>query len=149
MFNIYNIIPAGKPRMTQRDKWKIRPAVAKYRAFCDFVRLQRVDFQSGDHVVFILPMPNSWSKKKKEIYFLNPHRSKPDLDNCLKALCDAVYKDDSILWNYMASKVWGYNGSIVIFKEVAVVAQIQLLTDILTGGGEPDEKKSINHKFRA
>ena len=32
---IYDITPIGKPRMTRADKWKQRPAVMRYRAFCD------------------------------------------------------------------------------------------------------------------
>lgn len=31
---IYDITPIGKPRMTRADKWKQRPAVMRYRAFC-------------------------------------------------------------------------------------------------------------------
>lgn len=34
----YPIVPVPKPRMTQRDKWQKRPAVMRYRAFCDEVR---------------------------------------------------------------------------------------------------------------
>ncbi len=30
----------GKPRMTQRDKWKKRPCVLRYRAFADELRLK-------------------------------------------------------------------------------------------------------------
>ena len=39
----YPIIPLGKPRMTQRDKWAKRPAVLRYRAFKDECRLHGRD----------------------------------------------------------------------------------------------------------
>ena len=33
---------------------------------------------------FILPMPKSWSKKKKQLMHGKPHIIKPDLDNIIK-----------------------------------------------------------------
>jgi hypothetical protein len=61
---IYPIVPMGKPRMTRADKWKKRPEVMRYRAFCDEVRLRGVALpESGAHVTFVLPMPASWSKR--------------------------------------------------------------------------------------
>ncbi len=61
---VYDITPMGKPRMTRADKWKKRPEVLRYRAFCDEVRLQGVELpESGSHVTFILPMPASWGKR--------------------------------------------------------------------------------------
>lgn len=63
---VYDITPIGKPRMTQRDKWQKRPPVLRYRAFCDEVRLNHVSLpESGYHVTFILPMPASWSRKRR------------------------------------------------------------------------------------
>ena len=32
------VTPVSKPRMTQRDKWKKRPCVLRYRAYCDALR---------------------------------------------------------------------------------------------------------------
>ena len=84
---VYDITPMGKPRMTRADKWKKRPEVLRYRAFCDEVRLQGVDLpESGSHVTFILPMPASWSKKKRAELNGKPHQAKPDFDNMMKAL---------------------------------------------------------------
>lgn len=34
-FTRYIITPVPKPRQTQADKWKQRPAVMRYRAFAD------------------------------------------------------------------------------------------------------------------
>ncbi len=114
----YNITPVPKPRQTQSDKWKQRPAIMKYRAFADECRYKKVKFGSGDHVIFVIPMPASWSKKKKKIYGTQPHRQKPDLDNLIKALGDSLYEDDSILYSYTATKVWGYEGKIIIDKQL-------------------------------
>lgn len=111
----YPITPMGKPRMTQRDKWRAREAVVRYRAFKDECRLRNVMLpDAGAHVTFILPMPKSWSKKKRREMNGAPHRQKPDVDNCAKALMDAVFPDDSGVWDIRATKVWGEQGAIVI-----------------------------------
>ncbi|WP_318155968.1 RusA family crossover junction endodeoxyribonuclease [Citrobacter freundii] len=82
---VYDITPMGKPRMTRADKWKKRPEVLRYRAFCDEVRLQGVELpESGSHVTFMLPMPASWSKKKRAELNGKPHQAKPDFDNMMK-----------------------------------------------------------------
>ncbi len=109
----YPIIPVPKPRMTRADKWKQRPAVLKYRAFCDEVRLRGVQVpEAGAHIVFVLPMPGSWSKRKRAEMDGQPHRQKPDVDNLAKAVLDALYQDDSGVWDLRVSKRWGEVGSI-------------------------------------
>jgi len=66
------------------------------------------------HVIFILPMPKSWSKKKKSQMCDMPHEQTPDWDNLGKALSDAVYDDDKKISDIRISKVWGYEGGIII-----------------------------------
>src|SRR5688572_11096043 len=100
----YPIVPVPKPRMTQRDKWKRRPCVLRYRAFKDQCRVRRVKLPQPCRVVFHMPMPASWNEMSKRGNEGQPHCSKPDLDNLLKALADAVCKDDSHLWNIRAEK---------------------------------------------
>lgn len=68
----------------------------------------------GAHVTFVIPMPKSWPKKKKKQMGGCAHMDKPDLDNLLKALGDALYSDDSGIWDIHATKRWGYEGRIVI-----------------------------------
>ena len=111
----YNITPVGKPRMTQRDRWKKRPATARYYLFKDECRLLDVELpESAFHVHFILPMPKSWSKKKKAEMLGKPHKQKPDVDNMVKALLDAIYDDDSHVSDLRSSKWWGDEGRIVV-----------------------------------
>ena len=112
---VYDITPIGKPRMTQRDKWQKRPPVLRYRAFCDEVRLNHVSLpESGYHVTFILPMPASWSRKRRAEMCGKPHQQKPDKDNLEKALLDAVFDEDSHVWDGRVTKIWGEKGQIVI-----------------------------------
>ena len=111
----YKITPVGKPRMTRADKWRKRPEVLRYRAFCDEVRLLGVDLpESGSHVTFILPMPASWSKKKRAELNGRPHQQKPDVDNLTKSLLDALFEDDAYIWDVRVSKLWGEVGRIII-----------------------------------
>ncbi|MER2492331.1 RusA family crossover junction endodeoxyribonuclease [Catenovulum sediminis] len=117
---IYPITAIGKPRMTRRDKWAKRPAVLRYFAFKDECRLHKVSLpMSGAHVVFILPMSQSWSKKKKAQMNGQPHTQKPDADNLIKSLADAVYDEDCEIWNFQVSKFWGEKGEIIIIESSA------------------------------
>lgn len=112
---VFNITPLGKPRMTRADKWKKRPEVLRYRAFCDEVRLNNVSLpESGYHVIFVLPMPPSWSKKKRSLMDGKPHQQKPDKDNLEKALLDAIFGEDSHIWDGRVTKIWGETGQMII-----------------------------------
>lgn len=112
---IYPIIPVPKPRMTQRDRWAKRPAVLRYRAFCDEVRASGLEVPaSGAHLTFVMPMPKSWSKKKAAEMNGQPHQQRPDVDNLCKAVLDAIFEEDSHIWDIRCTKVWGAEGGIKI-----------------------------------
>ncbi len=109
----YQITPVPKPRQTQSDKWNKRPSVMRYRAFADEVRLSKIVIpESGLHITFVLPMPDSWSKKKQDRMEGEAHQQKPDLDNLIKALLDALFHDDSHIWDFRVTKTWGVEGAI-------------------------------------
>lgn len=113
----YPISPVPKPRQTRSDRWKVRPCVVRYRAFADECKANDVWFASSEaRIIFVIPMPKSWSKKKKFAHNGEPHRQRPDLSNLLKALEDACYHDDSIIWDISVQKVWGYAGEIRIIN---------------------------------
>ena len=88
----YQITPIPKPRMTQKDRWA----------------------NSGYHVTFVLPMPDSWSKKKRAEMAGKPHQQKPDKDNLEKALLDAIFEDDCRIWDGRVTKILGEVGQIII-----------------------------------
>jgi Holliday junction resolvase RusA-like endonuclease len=114
----YPITPVPKPRQTRRDKWlnPPRPAVERYRCFADACRQLNVYLPSSDAAIqFIVPMPKSWSNKKKHAMKGKPHTQRPDISNMLKALEDAVHGEDSHIWHYSGlSKIWGVDGAIKI-----------------------------------
>lgn len=103
----YFINPVAKPRLTQRDSWAKRDCVMRYFAYRDECKILGVDVpEAGAKITFYMPMPKSWSKKKKRNMLGEPHRQKPDVDNLLKGLLDAVYGEDSVVWDIWVRKVW-------------------------------------------
>jgi Holliday junction resolvase RusA-like endonuclease len=129
--HIIDVIPIGAVRMTKSDRWKInpnhidprkrqRPAVTRYFDFKNKVvkECNKVGYVMKNHidVVFFLPMPDSWSTKKKELYNGKPHKSRPDIDNIVKGLMDAVKKEDGDVWSVKAEKRYAYKGSILIYE---------------------------------
>ena len=116
----YAINPVAKPRQTRSDIWRKRPCVMKYRAFADECRASGMTIPSaGSHIVFIMPMPASWSIKKRRAMDGQPHQQVSDLDNLLKALLDSLFKDDSHIYDIRATKLWGYSGKIIVWKNNA------------------------------
>lgn len=119
---LYEITPVTKPRQTQKDKWAKRPAVVRYREFADKARELGIYLTDGDtHVIFMVPMPDSWSKEKREQMAGKPHQQTPDADNLLKALMDAIRKEDSGIWRILPEKRWAESGGILI-KPLKLIA---------------------------
>jgi Holliday junction resolvase RusA-like endonuclease len=130
-FYLFDVIPVGAVRMTKRDrifvnpnhvdpKKRQRPAVTKYFQFKNTLTAQAMEMGFGLgkwlEAVYLVPMPDSWSQKKKDKMNGLPCESKPDTDNITKAIKDALLKDDSAVWWEKAQKHWAYRGSIIIFK---------------------------------
>lgn len=120
----FDLTPIAKPRQTQSDKWRQRPAVMAYRRFADELRAQAAAqaFVLPDafwSVQFLLPMPQSWSKRKRAEHLGAAHRQKPDIDNLLKAVLDSLRpQDDSGVWDLRGlTKVWADHGAIIITVE--------------------------------
>lgn len=59
---------------------------------------------------FYFSVPKSFSKKRKEELLGKPHIIKPDCDNLMKLLCDAmnniIYKDDCLIYNLKTGKYY-------------------------------------------
>jgi Holliday junction resolvase RusA-like endonuclease len=96
--------------MTKQDKWAKRPRVMRYKKFGQLVRLARVAIPQPCRVVFWMPMPKSWGARIRTVTHEERHQSKPDLDNLLKGLLDAVYYQqgdaDKRIWSVWAEKRW-------------------------------------------
>lgn len=126
---LLDVVPTPKPRMTRSDRWRNdphdpnpkrrqRPPVTRYWLFCDELRAAaaRVGFvppEQGLFIRFWIPMPASWSGKKKAAMVGKPHQQKPDWDNYAKAFYDALLGEDCRVWNTgPVEKRWGAVGMI-------------------------------------
>lgn len=103
----------GKPRMTRRDVWQKRPVVVRYRQFCDRLRecagvVPKNVF--GIHVACAIPMPESWSQRRKDQMCGNLMRQRPDCDNILKGIMDALFTEDSGISICTTVKTWCQTG---------------------------------------
>jgi Holliday junction resolvase RusA-like endonuclease len=76
------------------------------------VRLTFPEF--GAWVKFYLPMPKSWSSKKREKMRYELHHSKPDADNMFKGFADSLFKEDKRISDYRVSKFWHDQGFIEV-----------------------------------
>jgi len=117
----YLIDPVAKPRQTRSDIWKKRDCVIKYRDFADKCRALGMHVPvSGSHITFVIAMPKSWSKKKMAAMDGMPHQNTPDLDNIFKSLADALYENDSCIWDIRLTKLWGRIGKIIIKEDLRI-----------------------------
>lgn len=130
-FYLFDIIPMGAVRMTVSDKWKTNPnhidpkkrqrkVVQRYFSFKNALVEQalKMKYELGCYLdaVYFIPMPDSWSNKKKDKFNGMPCKSKPDTDNITKGIKDALKKEDSDVWWEKAEKRWAFKGSIIIFE---------------------------------
>ena len=110
----------AKPRMTQADSWKKRPIVLRYWDYKDHIRQWAADsdFNLGNtiYAVFLIPMPKSWSNKKKLDMMGKNHQQRPDIDNLLEGLMDALLEEDSHIHTVYSKKIWSDKGAIEFYK---------------------------------
>ena len=126
---VFKVKPNTKPRMTRSDVWKNDPyhpnpksrqrkCVTQYYKYKEELNAEAID--SGYLVtpeldlVFFIPMPVSWSKKKKQEMLGMPHQQTPDIDNLLKAFMDALCTQDNFVHTVKAKKIWATEGRIQI-----------------------------------
>jgi len=113
---VYYTTPLGKPRMTQRDSWKQRPRVMRYRTWADGLRaavIGRVNIPPAEKVASLswrayFEPPQWWPKKKRVAAIGQQHRIRPDIDNLLKAGMDALFKKDAGIASVKIVKLWDW-----------------------------------------
>ena len=112
------LVPMAAPRLSRRDAWAPSAAASRYFAYrAELCMLaQQAGYEPGDAlaVTFYLPMPASWSQRKRRQMDGQPHQQKPDTDNLLKGFCDALLADDAHVWDMHARKRWAVEGAIEI-----------------------------------
>ena len=60
----------------------------------------------GASITFFIPVPPSWSKKKKKLHHGRFHQSKPDIDNLTKAVLDSLMAEDKQIAHLEVQKRW-------------------------------------------
>jgi Holliday junction resolvase RusA-like endonuclease len=122
---ILNITPQTHVRATQGDsiffripREKLRPAglsrlmrLEKYNAYkvnlCAEAKSKRFVLPPvGASITFFIPVPPSWSKKKKKLHHGRFHQSKPDIDNLQKAFLDSLMAEDKQIAHLEVQKRW-------------------------------------------
>lgn len=108
-----SITPQTHVRTTQGDRIyfripreKLRPAglarlkrIEKYNQYkIDLLSLCKAhNFElpcQGLCITYYIPVPPSWSVKKKKLYHGTLHQSTPDIDNLVKATFDSLVRED-------------------------------------------------------
>lgn len=121
-----HILKKNPGKFSQRERERLA-YIQEYFYYCNSLAwlARQTKFTCPDvlSLVFVIPMPKSWSAKKKREMNGQPHQVKQrsDLSNLIKAFEDAVYKafgkDDGLIYEYgKMRKEWGYIGKIQILK---------------------------------
>lgn len=122
---ILNITPQTHVRATQGDsiffripREKLRPEGLKRLMRLERYNKYKLDLDAeakrksfvmppiGASIVFVIPVPKSWSNKKKKLYHGTFHQSKPDIDNLQKAFLDSLMKEDKQIAHLEVQKRW-------------------------------------------
>lgn len=85
----------------------------KYRAWRDEARKAAGEIPANVvaiHCYAHIPVPDSWSPKKKGEHYGKLHRQRPDEDNLLKAAKDALFVEDSSVAIGQCTKLWCEEG---------------------------------------
>ena len=123
----------GKPRMTQQDKWKKRPLVENYRAWCDLVRMtmEEIPAPADTYLVIIearYPPPFNLPKATRRAWHGTLKRTKPDPDNIAKAFLDCWWKEDQAVGDVLVKRRW--------WDEPMTVITFWLDEGVLIDGGQ-------------
>lgn len=117
MASKYKIDPMGAVRMNAKTmflKNKSGDRARKYLTYKNKLKELGIILTNTPEVIFEIKMPDSWSLKKKHAMNGEPHQQKPDIDNLIKGLFDAVLKEDKQIYKVTAKKRWATEGSIII-----------------------------------
>ena len=104
---IFNIDPIAKPRITAMGKFSKR--AQRYYKFAEDLRIlaanKLFELPARFEILFVVRMAGSWSRKKKMKMNGQPHQQKPDIDNFLKSVMDALCSEDGFIYDVRVSNV--------------------------------------------
>lgn len=121
------VVPKGRPRF-YRGHAITPPQTVEYekkvKEVAQAVMGTRPPFDEPAkvYVKALMPIPKSWSKKKRMAAVGTPHLNKPDVDNLLKAVMDAmngvVYVDDSVVYSETCEKFYDDEPRAIVVIEI-------------------------------
>jgi len=115
---VINASPMGAPRMNRSDAWRKRPVVMRYFSYKDEIKAackkSNWKLRGEVRIEFQIPMPQSWSSKRRTEMAFRPHENKPDIDNLIKGYMDSFGGGDQHVHTITATKVWAEYGAIVL-----------------------------------
>jgi len=86
------------------------------------------------NMIFHMPMPKTWSHKRKKQQLGKPMTSKPDVDNLMKWILDVLngiaYQDDRYVTSGYFQKMWGYEGKVQVFlqeEELSLIDELRII----------------------
>jgi len=108
-----------RPAIRINHKGRHKPNAIAYYQYKDSILsyCKAKGFELGNEIsiTFYIPVGKSISKKEKAKRLGNPYQFRPDLSNLIKAVEDALLKEDSEVWYYKKmKKIWSETGKIVI-----------------------------------
>lgn len=120
MFTVYGEpVAKGRPRFTKQGRTYTPKKTHDYESEVAMMAktamgtAEPLETPVAIYVYVTFPIPKSYSKKRTEACLNGSerHTKRPDLDNIVKAITDAindiVYKDDSQIVSIHATKVYG------------------------------------------
>lgn len=113
---IVDIKPMAAPRMTQKTVWK-HGNYFKWKADLNLLLPSYVLPDMGLSLTFYVPMPKSWSNKKRTLMLGTIHQQTPDLDNFIKAFKDAFGRDEHVAVYGRMAKYWAEKGAIEVHEQ--------------------------------
>jgi len=69
-------------------------------------------------VVAYVQIPKSWSLANRLALQGRPHTAKPDADNLLKSISDALFENDELIWSATIQKRWADAGGARVEIEI-------------------------------
>ena len=94
--------PAGLKRLLRLEKYNNY----KISLLAESKRQKFTIPPAGLWITFFLPMPKTWSKKKKKIYHGTLCQSRPDIDNLCKSFMDSLVSEDKHIADIRLTKRW-------------------------------------------
>lgn len=121
-------VPKGRPRFVRRGRLTVAitpKETERYETTCRWYMKKAMGSRAPldgavvIEIAFSMPIPQSWSQRKKDHAMLGSvlPTSKPDLDNLQKSLCDAgngiLYTDDARIVGLRVTKRYGEPGATI------------------------------------